>query len=164
MKNYPYHYEEATIVQTSPAELFAYADNPQRFSSHMSESSWMMGGGKMQVTTDEGHGQTVGSHIRLDGAAFGMHMSLDEVVVTHRPPSLKEWETVGIPKLLIIGNYKMAIRIEPKNNVSLMHVSIDYEYPDKNVWLAKLFGKIYAKWCVRQMLQGANNQFSQTKG
>src|SRR3989344_4477847 len=94
------HYEENLLIPTSPRELFAYVDDHKGFSSHMSKSSWMMGGGKMDVLVDEGGGRKVGSHIQLNGTAFGVKLSLDEVVTCYEPPFAKAWETVGIPKLL----------------------------------------------------------------
>lgn len=136
-------------------------DDHTRFSIHMSRSSWMMGGGRMQVSADEGKGRTVGSHIRLSGMAFGIRLSLDEVVTRHEPPFLKTWETIGTPKLLVIGHYRMSIEMQPHGNQSLMRVSIDYDLPATNVWLGRVFGKAYAQWCVRQMIQGAQNQFAE---
>ena len=118
-----------------------------------------MGGGSMATETDEGKGQRIGSHIRLSGKAFGIPIFLDEVVTRHEPPYNKTWETVGTPKLLVVGNYKMGIEIKPQDNSSLLKVFIDYEMPQTNVWLGKLFGKVFAKWCVNQMIQGAYEHF-----
>jgi hypothetical protein len=55
----------------------------------------MMGGGKMEVAFDAGLGRAVGSHIRMSGYAFGMPLSLDEVITDYRPPLAKVWETAG---------------------------------------------------------------------
>src|SRR3972149_11669376 len=99
------HYENSTFISASAEEIFAYIDDHKRFSSHMGQSSWMMGGGKMEVTVDEGHGQKVGSHIRLSGKAFGIKLFLDEIVTWHEPPFVKMWKTVGNLKLLVIGQY-----------------------------------------------------------
>src|SRR3989304_1915829 len=112
------HYEERARIPTSPKALFSYVDDHSRFSSHMSRSSWMMGGGNMNVSVDEGGGQKVGSHIRLSGTAFGIKLSLDEIVTRHEPPNFKIWEAVGTPKLLIIGFYSMGIEIKPQNTHS----------------------------------------------
>ncbi len=103
------HYEDSMLTSASPGELFAYIDDHARFSSHMSQSSWMMGGGRMDVSVDEGSGQKVGSHIRLSGTAFGIKLFLDEVVTRHEPPRIKTWETVGDLRLLVIGHYGMGI-------------------------------------------------------
>lgn len=154
------HYEDKTPISASPSELFAYIDDHKRFSSHMSKSSWMMGGGSMDVSTDEGNGQKIGSHIRMSGKALGIGLSLDEVVTRYEPPHIKTWETVGTPRLLIIGHYQMGIEIKPQDNNSLLRVSIDYDLPKKNAWLGRLFSDAYAKWCVQQMIKGASDEFN----
>lgn len=153
------HYEETSSIPASPGELFAYVDDHKRFSSHMNQSSWMMGGGKMDVSVDGGNGQKVGSHIRLSGTAFGVKLFLDEVVTQHEPPNIKAWETVGFPKLLVIGSYRMGIEIKAQGRGSRLRVFIDYDLPIHNVWLGQLFSRVYAKWCVRQMINGASDYF-----
>lgn len=148
------HYEESLTIPSSPEEIFAYIDDHAQFSSHMNKSSWMMGGGRMETKVDEGKGQKVGSHIFLQGSAFGIKIFLDEIVTRREPPLVKTWETVGIPKLLIIGSYGMGVEIKPQISGSEVRVHIDYDLPKKNVWLGKLFSGVYAKWCVRQMIKG----------
>ena len=154
------HYEESVLVPTSPRDLFSYIDDHKSFSSHMGKSSWMMGGGKMDVSVDEGDGRKLGSHIRLKGTAFGLKLSLDEVVACYEPPYLKTWQTVGNPKLLVIGQYGMGIEIKLQNTNSLLRVFIDYDLPTTNTWLGQLFSGFYAKWCVQQMLKGASAHFT----
>lgn len=159
MNTAPRHYEDRTLISASPEELFAYIDDHTRFSSHMSQSSWMMGGERMDVSVDDGKGQKVGSHIRLNGTAFGIKLFLDEVVTRREPPHIKEWETVGDLRLLVVGHYRMGIEITPQGSDSLMRVFIDYDMPAQHVWLGRLFGGMYAKWCVGQMINGARDQF-----
>ncbi len=158
------HYENSTFISASAEEIFAYIDDHKRFSSHMGQSSWMMGGGKMEVTVDEGHGQKVGSHIRLSGKVFGIELFLDEVITHYEPPFLKTWETVGTPKLLVIGFYRISIEIKPRDSHSRLRIFIDYDLPMTNVWLGQLFSGVYAKWCVQQMIKGVRNHFDQMKG
>lgn len=155
------HYEESKHVSAAPEELFSYVDDHTKFSSHMSESSWMMGGGSMQTTVDEGRGQKVGSHIQLKGKVFGITLFLDEVVTEHTPPHRKAWKTVGTPRLLIIGHYHMGLEITPEKEGSRLTVFIDYELPESpsTRWLGYMFSGIYATWCVRQMLNGAQHYF-----
>lgn len=152
------HYDEARSIPAPAADVFALIDDHTRLSAHMSKSSWMMGGGKMDIATDEGRGQRVGSHIKLSGTAFGIGIFLDEVVTAHDPPRRKVWETVGIPKLLIIGRYKMEVTITPQANVSILRVGIDYE--PLETFLGVVFGYPYAKWCVRRMLNDASAHFA----
>ena len=156
------NYESSITLIAEPKEIFAYIDDHKGFSSHMTKSSWMMGGGSMKVTTDEGNGQRIGSHIRLNGKAFGINLFLEEIITKYKPPNIKSWETVGIPRLLIIGSYKMGIEIKEGENGSNVRVFIDYQLPKTNTWLGILFSKLYAKWCVHQMISGVNKHF--TKG
>ncbi len=121
-----------------------------------------MGGGRMETVIDDGRGQKVGSHIRLSGKAFGINMSLNEVITRYEPFRSKVWETVGTPKLLVIGHYRMGIEITPRNSTSELRVFIDYDLPESSAWLGRLFGTAYAKWCVRQMLYGVRDYFRST--
>lgn len=153
------HYEESISISEVPDKIFSYIDDHNRFSSHMTKSSWMTGGGRMDVSIDKGHGQKVGSLIRMSGTVFGIKLFLNEIVTHHKPPFVKTWETVGTPKLLVIGQYKMKVEIKPQKEKSLLIVSIDYDLPEKNAWLGKIFGGMYAKWCVNQMITGVRNYF-----
>ena len=138
-------------------------DDHARFSSHMSQSSWLMGGGRMIVAVDESQGQKIGSHIRLSGKVLGIKLFLDEVVTHYDQPHLKVWETIGDLKLLVIGHYRMGIELKPQPAGSLLRVFIDYDWPKNNAWLGRLFGGVYAKWCVNQMLKGVNGHFTSPK-
>ena len=158
----PHHLESSALINASAEDVFAFVDDHARFSSHMDESSWMMGGGRMSVDLDPSLGQAVGSHIRLSGRVFGIRLYLDEVVTRRDPPINKVWETVGVPQLLVIGAYKMGVQITPVSGGSRMRVFIDYERPKgwSTYWLGLLFGRFYANWCVNQMLRGAVENFA----
>lgn len=159
-KIYQRHCEESVLINARPEDVFAYADNQFNLSSHMKQSSWMMGGGRMDISVDEGRGQKVGSHIKMNGRVLGISLFLDEVVTRREPPRVKEWETTGDIKLLVIGHYRMRFEIEPQNGNLSFRVSIDYNLPATNVWLGRLFGGFYAKWCVNQMIKSASDHFS----
>ena len=159
IKIYKRHYEDSKLISVYAEEVFAFIDDHARLSSHMNKSSWMTGGGRMHTSVDAGHGQEIGSHIRMSGKAFGITLFLDEVVIYREPPYMKVWETVGEPKLLVIGHYRMKVKIEPWEEGSLLGVSIDYDLPTVNVWLGKLFSGFYAKWCAQQMIKDVCNHF-----
>ena len=156
----PRHLESSAFIDASPEHVFAFVDDHARFSSHMNESSWMMGGGRMSVELDGAKGQAIGSHIRLSGRVFGVALYLDEVVTRRDPPTIKVWETVGAPRLLVVGAYSMGVQITPERGGSRLRVFIDYRLPDGPVtyWLGWLFGRLYAQWCVNQMLTGVVKQ------
>lgn len=156
-------HDESSSVVAAPAErLFDLLDDHSRMSAHMSGRSWMMGGGRMVTAMDEGQGRRIGSHIRLDGRAFGVRLELDEVVIERDPPRRKLWETVGEPRLLVIGAYRMGFDVAPDGLRSVLRVFIDYALPEHGVarWLGRVFGRWYARWCTRRMVSDAAREFS----
>lgn len=155
------HFEDAADVPATPSEVFDYIDDHARFSSHMNESSWMMLGSRMSTRVDDGKGRVVGSHIFMNGRVLGLRLELDEIVTVHEPPRAKTWQTVGKPMLLVIGRYRMGVKIQPTSNGSHFTVFIDYAFPSGRwtYWLSRLFGGVYARWCVKQMLNGVVGHF-----
>ena len=116
----------------------------------------------MKTDIDEGQGKKIGSHIKMSGKIFGLSLFLDEIVTLREPPTSKEWETVGVPRLIVIGNYKMGIALKKIDQGTNLTVFIDYDLPRsfgvKLLWL--LFGGVYAKWCVKQMIGGVKNEYA----
>lgn len=161
VRAFPHHYECSAVVHAPPLMLFEHVDDPARLSSHMSQSSWAMGGGRMQVEPDEGRGRTLGSRIRMTGRIFGVRLSVEEAVTERDPPRRKVWETIGHPRLLVIGHYRMGFDIEPRGRGSTLRVFIDYALPDQGPTrcLARLFGSYYARWCTGRMVDDAVGHF-----
>ena len=122
----------------------------------------MMGGGRMTVELDEGRGQRVGSRIRLAGRAFGIELSVEEVVTEYRPPHSKTWETVGSPKLLVVERYRMGFELQPLGEQSQLRIFIEYELPRGRVtrWLGRLLGGAFARLCTRRMVDDAVEYFA----
>ena len=158
------HFESVGFIPATPAAVFNYVDDHERLSSHMTRSSWMMGGGRMDVQLDAGHGRRLGSRIRMSGRAFGLELSLEEVVSEYGPPRHKTWETVGEPRLLIIGQYRMGFDISPQNGGSNLRVFIDYELPHspRGRWLVGKLAGWYAAWCTHRMVKDAVAHFRVT--
>lgn len=158
---YSRHYEDTVVLRAKPEDVFTYADDHKNFSSHMNNSSWMMGGGSMKTETDEGNGQKVGSHIKMKGTVFGANLFLDEIIVEHEPPHRKAWETVGDVNLVVIDQYKLGFEITPAEDISSLRVYIDYNLPQsrKTRLLGRMFSGMYAKWCVGQMANGTKEHF-----
>lgn len=156
------HYETNAFVPSPADRVFALIDDHTGLSSHMSKSSWKMGGGRMEIELDEAQGKSVGSRIRLAGRAFGIELSVEEVVTERNPPHRKVWETTGSPKLLVIGPYRMGFALSPQGNGSMLRVFIDYALPERapSRWLGRLFGRCYAKWCTQQMVNDAVKHFA----
>jgi hypothetical protein len=158
------HFEAEAVVEASAADLFAALDEHAQLSGHMSKASWMMGGGSMDIVADADHFRKVGSHIRLAGRAFGVSVSLDEIVTHYAPPFAKTWETVGVPALLVVGAYRMGFAISPRRRGCLLRIFIDYDLPKEGAAriLGLLLGGVYARWCVRRMVRDASVLFPHT--
>jgi hypothetical protein len=156
------HYETSAFVPSPVDRVFTHLDDHTRLSSHMSKSSWKMGGGRMEINLDEAQGKSVGSRIRLTGRVLGIDLSVEEIVTEHSPPSRKVWETTASPKLLVIGHYRMGFELTPQGNGSALRVFIDYALPETapTRWLGHLFGRYYAKWCTQQMVDDAVKHFA----
>lgn len=159
---YSHHEESQAFINASPDQVFAALDDHSRLSSHMAKSSWQMGGGKMETVVDANQGRSVGSHIILRGRVFGMRLFVEEVVTVHEPPVRKEWETIGAPQLLVIGPYQMSFELTASGTGARLRVAIEYELPEHGITrvLGWLFGRMYARWCARQMVGDARTLFA----
>ncbi len=157
------HYEEASATINASADMvFDHLDDQMRLTEHMSKRSWKMGWGKMDTQLDAQRGRAVGSHIVLSGRVFGMRLYLDEVVTVREPPMRKAWETVGEPRLLVVGPYRMVFDLLPAGNTARLRVAIDYDAPAKGIarFLGTVFGRSYARWCVKRMVRDAYTFFN----
>ena len=158
----PNHYETSGFVEAVASLVFAHLDDHKRLASHMSKPTWKMGGGMMKFEMDSDAGKRIGSHIKLIGRVFGVQLAVEEVVTEREPPHRKTWETVGVPKLLVIANYRLGFEVTPKSTGSALRVFIDYELPKNGIarGLGLLFGRYYAKWCTHTMLNDAVAHFA----
>ena len=158
---YSWHEVYSAPVNASAEQVFDKLDDPTRLTEHMSTRSWKMGWGRMETVLDAKHGRSIGSHIVIRGRVFGIQLYLDEVVTVREPPLTKTWETVGEPRLLVIGSYRMGFHLKPGDGPAQLRVSIDYDLPTKGIsrLFGRLFGRSYAKWCTRQMVHDAQHSF-----
>lgn len=158
---YAYHFEESVTLPATPEAIFSFADNHNNFSAHMNQSSWMMAGSKMKTSIDDGEGKKVGSHIKMSGRIIGINLFLDEVITIYDPPKQKEWATQGDLNLIVIDQYTLGFTVQPESKGSHFTVYIDYDLPKslRTKIPGAFLGGIYAKWCVRQMINGTKEHF-----
>jgi hypothetical protein len=158
-----HHYEFRGRVAASASQVFEHLDEHARLASHMTQSSWKTGGGQMTIEVDERAGKAVGSHIRLSGGVLGIRLCVEEVVIKREAPLVKIWETIGTPKLLVVGRYRMGFDVVATGTESMLRVFIDYALPEERFarLLGLLLGRSYAKWCTRQMVRDAAAHFAQ---
>lgn len=108
---FPLHHRTEVLLAIDPDRLFAYLDDPRSVARHMEKPSLRTAGASMRIETDERQGQSIGSWIRLTGTVLGMSLSVEEVVTRRNPPHEKVWETIGEPRFLVIGAYRMGFEI-----------------------------------------------------
>lgn len=159
-KAYSHHFEKTVDVDATPERVFQELDDHERLAAHMMRSSAMMAGSRMHYEFDDAEGRAVGSKIRMSGTMLGIKLDVSEVVVERDPPNLKTWQTVGQPRLLVIGHYRMGFRLSSRGPTSILTVFIDYDDPP-GPWsvLGRLLGPAYARWCTVNMAEGAAAAF-----
>jgi hypothetical protein len=160
------HYEEAQLIHGPADQVFEFVDVFQNLSKHMDEPNWRMLWGWIKVKTDEKGGQEVGSVVSLNGSVLGIKLAVIEKVTRRDPPYRKSWRTFNGINLLVIGHYTLGFEITPQEGNSVLTAHIDYELPSsaRTRWLGYLLGGLYAKWCVREMLQAAQHHFQAQGG
>jgi hypothetical protein len=145
-------------VECAAEDLFARLDDHARLSSHMRQASWRMLGARMRLELDAAGGRAIGSRIRLTGRVLGIPLFVEEAVTERAAPVRKAWETLGAPRLLVVGSYRMGFEIASvAERRSRLRVFIEYALPERAParWLGRLLGGAYARWCVDRMLQDA---------
>lgn len=161
VQRFSHHFETSGLVLAGVTEVFEHLDDHRHLSAHMSRSSWMMGGGEMQLSFDAGAGRSIGSIISLSGRVFGVDLSVREVITEREPPYRKTWETIGRPRLLVIDHYRLGFDITQISSGTTLRVFIDYSLPQKGLarLCGLLLGDYYAKWCAQQMIADAIARF-----
>ena len=116
----------------------------------------------MAISVDAGRFRSVGSRLRLSGRVFGIMLNVEEVIVDHQPPYRKSWETIGEPRLLVIGGYRMTFELASRGTNTAIRVSIEYGRPARGFphVLGALFAVYYARWCTRCMVVDAIQHFA----
>jgi hypothetical protein len=157
---------ETTVrIDSSTETLFAYLDDHRHLGSHMSVSSWMMLGSRMDYEFDANEARSIGSKFGFHGKILGITLSAEQIVAVRTPPEVKVWETIGSPNLWVIAGYRMGFEIRPEAAGSLLRVFIDYNLPAAPParWLGLIFADAYARWCTNRMANDAASHFARTQ-
>lgn len=97
----------------------------------------------------------------LHGRVLGLPLHVEGVVIEYAPPLRKFWETVGAPRLLVIGSYGMGFALEPRHHGSPLTIFIDYDPPPGFLnAIGRLLGPAYARWCSGNMVDGVSQRFA----
>ena len=161
MTSYPFSAEARGIVEAPADVVFAFLDDQENLSSHMSKPSGMMLGTTMKIIMEPDHTKRVGSRLGFTGSVFGVPLKVDEVVTSRTPPANKTWETTEEPTLWVIGRYGMGFELAPQGSRSELRVYIGCDRPTGILGglLGRLFAPAYARWCTRKMVDDAAKHF-----
>ena len=146
---------KSIFIQSTQDKVFAQMDDFSKTGMHMSENSMMMMGSKLKLEQLSTNATGVGASYRWYGKMMGMTMDFSQSVTKWQSPKLKEWETTGEAKIIIMSWYRMWFEISPVENGTIAKLSISYLPP--NEWYFKilsfLFARWYCNWCLNNMLK-----------
>lgn len=145
------------IYNASPEQVFKCIDDLGVTGMHMTQSSMMMMGSKLNLEFITENHTGLGSKYRWTGKMMGLPMDFTVEVTKWISNNEKIWETIGETKLIIYSGYRMQLIILPTLNDSKAKLSISYENPKGffNKILSFLFADWYCKWCLKHMLGDA---------
>ena len=142
------------FIHSTPEKVFHQMDDFSKAGMHMSESSMMMMGSKLKLEQLSLIPTGVGAKYRWYGRMMGMTIDFTETVTRWQSPQLKEWETIGKAKIIIMSWYRMWFEISPAEKGSVAKLSITYMPPQEWYYkiLSFLFARWYCNWCLNNML------------
>jgi hypothetical protein len=147
------------LIHLTPKKVFAQMDDFSKTGMHMTEGSMMMMGSKLALQQLSSNSTGVDAKYRWYGKIMGMSMDFSEVVTKWQPPILKEWETFGDAKMIIMSWYRMWFEIIPTENGTTAKISISYLPPKQ--WFYKIlsffFANWYCNWCLNNMLNDSKS-------
>jgi hypothetical protein len=155
-----------TEVFEAPAmQVFRAIDDLGVTGMHMTESSMMMMGSKLDLKFLTSHRTGLGSRYRWTGKMMGMKMDFTVEVTKWINGREKVWETVGKSKLIIYSWYRMHLELTKTDQCTRAQLSISYKKPKGffNKIISFLFADFYCNWCLRNMLSDAKKSLKSEK-
>lgn len=146
---------KSVLIKSTPEIVFWQMDDFSKTGMHMSKSSMMIMGSKFQLDQLSNNSSGFGARYRWYGKMAGLPIDFSELVTKWQPPLLKEWETIGDAKIIIMSWYRMWFELSPLENSTIAKLSISYLPPKQ--WFYKflsfLFANMYCNWCLKNMLE-----------
>jgi hypothetical protein len=155
-------YEKTVIINGNPQEVFAFMDNIENTGRHMTKKNAAMMGSKLEIEWLTSHKTGLGAKYRWKGKAIGMKMDFTVEVKKWIESKEKVWSTVGDTEMIVLSWFEMYLNTELANSLTKARLGINYTNPKGSV-LAFLFGRCYAKWCVKSMLRDTKRHFNELK-
>lgn len=155
-----------TETYNAPADkVFSYLDDLGVTGMHMTKSSTMMMGSKLDLEFLTKYHTGIGSKYRWTGLMMGMKMDFTVEVTKWVEGVEKIWETIGDAKMIIYSWYRMHLLVYPNGNTAQAELSILYEKPKG--WFARiisfLFADWYCNWCLKKMLSDSKRKIENDK-
>jgi hypothetical protein len=142
------------FINATPDKVFAMIDDLSVTGMHMTKSSAMMMGSKLNLEYLTTNHTGPGSKYRWTGTIMGMNMDFTVKVTKWIKGVEKVWETIGEAKMIIYSWYRMNLLVSKQGNRSLVELSITYTKPKS--WFAKIISFLvadwYCRWCLNNML------------
>lgn len=146
--------KKTKIFKASPEQVFNQIDDLGVTGMHMTKSSWMMMGSKLNLMYLTDNKKGMGTKYRWTGKMMGLKMDFTVEVTKWIEGKEKTWETIGESKLIIYSWYRMHLAVKETAEGTLAEISIEYERP-KGIFfkiLSFLLADWYCKWCLKNML------------
>jgi hypothetical protein len=151
----------STLIPAESEKVFSFMDDYSKTGMHMTESSTMMMGSKLQLEQLSPNATGIGATYRWFGKMMGMTIDFTQTVSKWVQGVEKEWKTNGDVKIIIMGWYRMFWNLKPVEGGTLATIGIDYSAPRE--WYFKvlsfLFGGMYSRWCLNSMLRDTKKAF-----
>jgi len=148
-----------------PMDVFRTLDNLGVTGAHMTASSMMMMGGKLDLEYLTSFHTGPGTKYRWQGKMMGLRMDFTVEVSKWIEGVTKTWGTVGKSQLIIYDGFQMTLDVHGEGDGASAKLSISYEKPDQfiNKVLCFLFADWYCRWCLQKMLNDARARLTGTK-
>jgi hypothetical protein len=145
------------IFPASAQQVFKTIDDLGVTGMHMTESSMMMMGSKLNLEFLTQNKTGLGSRYRWTGKMMGLAMDFTVEVTKWINAVEKTWETIGDTKLIIYSWYRMKLQVNEVNGKTEAELSISYEKPKGlfNGILCFFLADWYCRWCLKKMLGDA---------
>ncbi len=152
--------QKTILIRASPEKVFEFMDDVRNMGMHMSRDSRAMMGSHLDLEMLSENTSGPGASYRWKGKVMGMTIDFTMVVTKWIKDIERVWETIGEPKVIVIGKYSMFLKLAPADGSTMTTLGISYEKP-KDFFgkvLEFFLGKWYCNWCLNNMLHDAQSR------
>ena len=152
------------IIHSTAEKVFACMDDIADTGMHMTKSSIPMMGSKLELKQLSENATGLNSKFRWFGKMMGFTMDFTVVVTKWIKDKEKVWETIGKPKMIILGWYQMRLLVSAEAQNIKAVLSITYTKP-KNIFfkfIAFFLAPLYSNWCLNNILQDSKKTLDGT--